>query len=576
MKTIVGIDLGTTNSAVAFMDGDEPHVIPNERGNRITPSVVAFTESGDVLVGESAKNQAIVNAGRTITAVKRTMGSSTAFEIGSRSYRPEEISGFILGALRRQAEEYLGTAVQDAVITVPAHFSEAQRRATQEAGRLAGLRVARILNEPTAAALAYAYKTPGDRRILVYDLGGGTFDVTCLEKQGRDFRVLATEGDNRLGGVDFDRLLLDRVVEKFEKDSGIDVRSEPVLMQQLAGLAEQAKIELSTRENAQIALPFLGGAGDFRGRPGPLHLSYAINRELFNELIEGLVQRTVKLTMKAVKSAGFGIRGVDSLVLSGGCSRIPLVSNYLKRALNLEKVALVNPDEMVALGAAVQAGILAGEARSSEKIEVHDVMPYNLGVEIEGDQFVTVLPRNSAIPAESQRTFTTVSDDQTSVEIHVLQGDRRAASENASLGRFLLSGVRRGKQGEPRVRVLFTVDIDGLVWVSARDVDTGAEQEISVTPVRSERTSDGRPGRSFDVRKRVGALSKRLVELSDRERKRIDAGFAAEIEELLALSGRALKRDDERSLHECHLALETIIGELHVTMRTVDGGDDRR
>ncbi len=412
MKPIIGVDLGTTNSAVAFMDGNEPRVIPNKRGSRITPSVVAFTDSGDILVGESAKNQAIVNAGRTITAVKRTMGSTTAFEIAGRAYRPEE---------------YLGSEVHDAVITVPAHFSEAQRRATQEAGRLAGLRVARILNEPTAAALAYAYKTPGDRRILVDDLGGGTLDVTCLKKQGMDFRVLAAEGDNHLGGIDFDRLLLDRVVEKFETDSDMSIRSEPVLMQQLAGLTEQAKIELSTRESAHIALPFFGGLSESGGRQRPLHLSFEINRETFNELIDGLVQRTVKLTMKAVKTAGFGIRGVDSLVLSGGSSRIPLVGSYLKRALNLEKVALVNPDEMVALGAAVQAGILSGEARSTDKIEVHDVMPYNLGVEIEGDQFVTVLARNTAISAEAQPTFTTVSDDQASVEIHVLQGDRRAA-----------------------------------------------------------------------------------------------------------------------------------------------------
>ncbi len=556
MKAIIGIDLGTTNSAIAFMDGEEPRVIPNDRGNRITPSVVAISESGEILVGESAKNQAIVNARHTISAVKRTMGSATRFDILGRSYSPEEISSFILRKLKQDAETYLGTRVTDAVITVPAHFSEIQRRATQEAGRLAGLRVQRILNEPTAAALAYAYKTPGDRNILVYDLGGGTFDVTCLQKSGSVFSVLATEGDNHLGGIDFDAALRERVLAEFEGNSGVKIREEPVLLQQLSELVERAKIELSTRESAHIVMPFLGGGTNGR----PVHLSSAISRSLFNQLIDESVQQTIRLTKTAVRTAGFGLRGIDSLVLSGGSSRIPLVHTYLKRALNLDRVALVNPDEIVAIGAAVQASLLG----QNGKTDVNDVTAYNLGVEIEGDQFITVLSRNTAIPVEIEKTFTTVTDRQVSVEIHVLQGDSPTASRNVSLGRFLLSGIRVGARGEPRVSIRFSVDSDGLVWVSARDVETGAEQKITVIPDvtgdRSQKEAE------FDVAARVSALVDRVTLLYEQEQGRLEASFSTEIQDLVQTARAAIEANELRTLHECHLALETIIGELHIEL----------
>jgi len=555
LRTVIGIDLGTTNSAVACMDGNEPLVIPNDRGNRITPSVVAINGPDDVLVGESAKNQAVVNAASTITAAKRAMGSGTIFTIGGRTYTPEQVCSYILRKLRKDAETFLGQTVQDAIITVPAHFSEAQRRATQEAGRLAGLRVRRLLNEPTAAALAYAYRTPGDRRILVYDLGGGTFDVTCLQKEGNTFSVLASEGDNHLGGVDFDALLLDRVLGEFERSSELNFRSEPILMQQLSEMVERAKIELSTSESTRILIPFFGGAG----AGAPLHLSYEVDRNEFYGLIDALVRKTVKLTMAAVRSAGFGLRGVDSLVLSGGSSRIPLVHTYLKRALNLEQVSLVNPDEIVAMGAAIQGALLSDQ---SDTVHVRDVTAYNLGVEIEGDHFVTILPRNSPVPARTHRTFTTVSDRQSSVEIHVLQGEEPAASRNISLGRFLLSGIQEARRGEPRVQVSFEIDEDALVWVTARDLRTGAQQNVKVTPV-----SDG-TGVALDmeVADRVAALVERVEQMYAEEQFRLDTEFRAEIEHTIRRASEAISGADLRALHECHLALETIIGELHVEL----------
>lgn len=549
---VIGIDLGTTNSAVAFMDGGEPVVIPNDRGNRITPSVVAVGDSGDILVGEAAKNQAVINAENTVVAVKRRMGSSEVITLADRAYSPEEISSFILRKIRLDAEAYLGTEVREAVITVPAHFSERQRTATKEAGRLAGLSVLRIVNEPTAAALAYAYKTEESHHILVYDLGGGTFDVTCLVKHDESFHVKSTFGDNHLGGVDFDRLLLEKVLEHFEAESGLSIRDEPVLLQQLLELVENAKIDLSTRESTLIALPFIAGAGR------PVHLSYTVRRDEFDALIQELVSRTVKLTLKAVREAGFGTRGIDSLVLSGGSSRIPLVHTYLRRALGLEKVALVNPDEIVAMGAAVQASLLSGAKGS-----VHDVLSYTLGVEIEGDQFVGILDRNTPIPASAKRVFTTVADDQSAVEIHVLQGEETSASFNISLGRFLLSGIREARRGEPRVEVSFDVDADGIVHVSASDVDTGARQQISLRPVEAEEGETTLPRRVESLVNRVEMLAQGRPVLED-------PGLATEIEEITRIARTALSAGRRRDLNEARIALETILGELNAAYQAAE------
>lgn len=555
---VIGIDLGTTNSAAAFMDGDEPVVIPNDRGNRITPSVVGINDTGDILVGEAAKNQAVINAERTVLAVKRRMGSNEPIQLGNKAYSPEEISSFILRKIRLDAEAYLGTSVREAVVTVPAHFSERRRTATKEAGRLAGLRVLRIVNEPTAAALAYAYKTEASRNILVYDLGGGTFDVTCLVKDGDSFRVKSTVGDNHLGGVDFDRLLLERVLDDFEARSGLSIRREPVILQQLLELVESAKIDLSTRDSALVALPFIGGAGK------PVHLSYAVERDELNDLIGDLVKRTIKLTLKAVREADFGLRGIDSLVLSGGSSRIPLVHTYLRRALGLEKVALVNPDEIVAMGAAVQASLLRGKANT-----VQDVLSHTLGVEIEGDQFVGVLDRNTPIPAEARRVFTTVADNQSAVEIHVLQGEEAAASRNISLGRFLLSGIREDRRGMPRVAVDFVVDADGIVQVSAKDVDTGSKQQISIRPADSVPASDG-----ASLGRRVESLVNRVQLLSEGRPVLEDPGLATEIEEIVEIARGALRSKRPRDLNEARIALEAILGELNAAYQAAEVEDE--
>lgn len=534
------------------MDGDEPTVIPNDRGNRITPSVVAVGDTGEILVGESAKNQAIINARKTVIAVKRKMGSSEVIQLGERAFSPEEISSFILRKIRLDAEAYLGGDVREAVITVPAHFDERQRTATKEAGRLAGLKVLRIVNEPTAAALAYAYKTEESKHILVYDLGGGTFDVTCLAKEGDSFRVRSTFGDNHLGGVDFDSLVLDRVIDHFEAESGVSIRQEPVLLQQLLEMVEQAKIDLSTRDSALIALPFIGGSGR------PVHLSYNITRDELNALIGELVSKTVKLTLRAVKEAGFGTEGIDSLVLSGGSSRIPLVHTYLRRALGLEKVALVNPDEIVAMGAAVQASLLRGSGGS-----VEDVLSYTLGVEIEGDQFVGILDRNTPIPAEAQRVFTTVADNQSAVEIHVLQGEDAVASNNVSLGRFLLSGIREARKGDPRIEVSFGVDVDGIVHVSAHDVDTGSRQQISVRP------AEGDEGET-SLSRRVESLVNRVEMLATGRPVLEDPGLATEIEEIVRIAQSALSVGSRRDLNEARVALETILGELNAAYQAAE------
>ncbi|MFP4483584.1 MAG: Hsp70 family protein [Spirochaetaceae bacterium] len=547
MAVTIGIDLGTTNSVASFLDAGEAKIIPNERGNHLTPSIVSLADSGDILVGESAKNQAVMYADRTVRHIKRRMGGKELINLGERGYSPEEISSFILRHMKRQCERYLGIDVNDAVISVPAHFSEAQRRATMEAGQLAGLRVRRLINEPTAAALAFAREQHSDGRYLVYDLGGGTFDITCLEKSGTTFTVKASRGDNHLGGADFDALLLDRVRQEFAEQAGFDVAADPVLLQQLTDHIEQAKIELSSRESAMIGLPFAAASK-------PVHLRYTICREEFNELIGPLLQRTVDLTMRCVKDAGFGLDGIDGLVLSGGSSRIPLVRTYLHRALGIDAAGKVNPDEIVAVGAAVQAGIVDD---NRDTISLNDVTSYSLGVEIEEDTYVRVLPRNSQIPATARRLFTTVTDNQSSVEIRVLQGDEDRASGNRSLGRFLLSGIREGRRGEPRIEVAFTVDADGIAHVTARDVDTSAEQRITVTPEPEEGVS------AETMALRLSSLINRVSALAAHSRDAVDRDFAGEVDELLEFARGAVDTRDLRQLREAQIALEAVLHELN-------------
>lgn len=550
MARIIGIDLGTTNSVATFLDGDEAKIIPNERGHHLTPSVVSLGDSGDILVGEAAKNQAVMYADRTVRNIKRRMGQRDLISLGDRSYSVEEISSFIIRHMKRQCESFLGTEVTEAVVSVPAYFSEGQRRATLEAGRLAGLRVRRLINEPTAAALAFARNRESDGRYLVYDLGGGTFDITCLEKAGNTFTVRASRGDNHLGGADFDELLLRRVRSDFAGQVDFDFDEDPVLLQQLSDLTESAKIELSSRDSAVIGLPFVGSGK-------PIHLRSTIRRDEFNELISPLLQKTIDLTMACVKDAGFDLEGIDGLVLSGGSSRIPLVRSYLHRALGLEAAGMVNPDEIVAVGAAVQAGMFEDDRHS---VSLNDVTPYSLGVELDDGRFVRVLERNTQIPASARRLFTTVSDNQESVEIRVLQGDSENDEARRSLGRFLLSGIREGKRGEPRIEVSFTVDADGIAHVAARDRDTEARQSITVTPEPTEAESEE------TVVSRLSSLINRVSSLAAHQRGHLDHDFAHEVEELLDYARSAQESRNSRDLREAQVALEAVLHELNATV----------
>ena len=561
MARIIGIDLGTTNTVVAVMEGGEARVIPNDRGSRLTPSVVAFTPAGDVLVGESARNQAVVNAARTIAHVKRKMGQPVAAEIDGKRHSPEEISAVILAKVKRDAEQYLGEEVREAVIAVPANFSDKQRKATVEAGRIAGLTVLRIMNEPTAAALAYGVRGDGVQRIVVYDLGGGTFDATCLEASGTHFTVKASRGHSHLGGMDFDRLLAERVLTRFREQSGFDLSGDPVLLQQVYELVERTKIELSSRTDASCALPFIAAGAQ------SVHLQFEIAREEFNQLILDRVQESIALTRSAVEDAGFDVAGIDALVLSGGSSRIPLVHSLLREALGVNEVALVNPDEIVALGAAVQAHALA---QSQQVIHLRDVVSYSLGVEIDNGRFVSLLPKNTQIPVEIARVFTTVSDNQDAVEIHVLQGEHPEAERNESLGRFLLTGIREGPRGEPRIEVAFSVDADGIAHVGARDVETGVRQNITVHP-SPEDVGDG----SRQIQRHVEALIERTISQRRIAGTIVDAAFSREIEDVIAHARRALARDDVKTLRECRLALETLIDELMIQAGEAGGLQER-
>ena len=476
---ILGIDLGTTNSSCAFFDGREVTLIPNDRGSRTTPSVVALSDGGEVLVGESARNQAVLNPDRTIRNAKRLIGTGRTFPFGNRSIGPEQALSYVLKRLKTDAEAYLGEEAREAVVTVPAYFSEPQRRATREAGRLAGFEIRRLLNEPTAAAIAWAWSSNrvfGEdetvRNVLVYDLGGGTFDATVLSMRGSDCRVLSAAGDNALGGADFDGLLLALAIDAFERELGPNsVRDDPMLLQQLSDSVERAKMELSVRESATVVLPFFGAA---RG----VHPSWKIERAEFEGLIGSHIDRSIDLVRKALAEAGVAEGGVDHLVLSGGSSRIPLVRRRLKDLVGREAEGRVNPDEIVAFGAAVFAG--TQKEGVSDGFSVRDAVSRSFGVEIDGDDFVTLISKNTPIPVSRKRAFTTVADNQQSVEIHVLQGESIKASENLSLGRFLLSGIRGGKRGEPRIEVEFSIDPDEILHVRARDLDTGVSQAVTI------------------------------------------------------------------------------------------------
>ena len=473
MSKVIGIDLGTTNSVVAVMEGGEPTVITNQEGSRLTPSVVGFSKNGERLVGQLAKRQAVSNPDRTISSIKRHMGTDYRVTIDDKKYSPEEISAMILQKLKADAEKYLGETVSQAVITVPAYFSDSQRQATKDAGKIAGLEVLRIINEPTAAALAYGIDKSEDHTVMVYDLGGGTFDVSILDVGDGVFEVKATNGDTHLGGDDFDQRIIDWMVDEFKKAEGIDLSADRMAMQRLREAAEKAKIELSGVMTTNINLPFITAGAD-----GPKHLDMDLSRAKFEEMTADLVERTMGPTRQAMSDAGLSASDINKVILVGGSTRIPAVQEAIKKFMGKEPHRGVNPDECVAVGAAIQAGVLAGEVKD---VLLLDVTPLSLGIETAGGIFTRMIDRNTTIPTSKSQIFSTYSDNQPSVDIHVLQGERDMAADNKTLGRFELSGIPLAPRGVPKIEVTFDIDANGIVNVKAKDLGTGKEQKITIT-----------------------------------------------------------------------------------------------
>ncbi len=473
MAKVIGIDLGTTNSCVAVMEGGETVVIPNAEGNRTTPSIVGFTKAGERLVGDIAKRQAVTNPDGTVISIKRHMGTNHKVKIDGKEYTPQEISAMILQKLKTDAEAYLGETVTQAVITVPAYFNDSQRQATKDAGKIAGLEVLRIVNEPTAAALAYGLDKEGDHTILVYDLGGGTFDVSILELGDGVFEVKATSGNNRLGGDDFDERVINYLVDSFKKEQGIDLSKDKMAMQRLKDAAEKAKKELSSTTSTSISLPFISADAS-----GPKHLEVNLTRAKFDEMTADLVEATMGPTRQALSDAGLSLNEIDKVILVGGSTRIPAVVEAIKKVTGKEPFKGVNPDEVVAVGAAIQAGVLTGDVKG---VVLLDVTPLSLGIETLGGVMTRMIDRNTTIPTSKKQVYSTAADHQTSVEIHVLQGEREFARDNKTLGRFTLSDIPPAPRGIPQIEVTFDIDANGIVHVSAKDLGTGKSQKITIT-----------------------------------------------------------------------------------------------
>jgi molecular chaperone DnaK len=546
MSKIIGIDLGTTNSCVAVLEGGEPKVIPNPEGNRTTPSVVAF-KNGERQVGEVAKRQAITNP-NTIISVKRHMGTSHKVEVEGKEYTPQEISAMILQYLKSYAEDYLGETVTKAVITVPAYFNDAERQATKDAGKIAGLEVERIINEPTAAALAYGLdKTDEDQTILVYDLGGGTFDVSILELGDGVFEVKSTAGDNRLGGDDFDQVIIDFLVEQFKKENGIDLSKDKMAMQRLKDAAEKAKKDLSGVTSTQVSLPFITA-----GEAGPLHLEVTLSRAKFDELSAGLVERTMGPVRQALSDAGLSPSELDKVILVGGSTRIPAVQEAIKKATGKEPHKGVNPDEVVALGASIQGGVITGDVKD---VVLLDVTPLSLGIETMGGVFTKLIERNTTIPTSKSQVFSTAADNQPAVDIHVLQGERSMAADNKTLGRFQLTDIPPAPRGVPQIEVSFDIDKNGIVNVRAKDLGTNKEQSITIKS--STGLSDEEVERMVKDAEANAEADKKRKEEVDLRNEADQLVFTTE-KTLKDLEGK-VSEEDKKNAEEAKDALKTAI-----------------
>ena len=533
-EKIIGIDLGTTNSCVAVLEGGEPVVIPNAEGNRTTPSVVAFTKDGERLVGQVAKRQAVTNPDRTVASIKRHMGTDYKVTIDDKSYTPQEISAMILQKLKSDAEAYLGETVTKAVITVPAYFSDAQRQATKDAGKIAGLDVLRIINEPTAASLAYGLDKADNQKIMVYDLGGGTFDVSILELGDGVFEVKATNGNNNLGGDDFDNKVIDWMADEFKKSHGIDLKSDKMALQRLKEAAEKAKIELSSVMKSDINLPFITATAE-----GPQHLELSLTRAKFDELTSGLVRETEGPVSKAMSDAGLGKNELNKVILVGGSTRIPAVQDAVKNLTGEDAYKGINPDECVAIGAAIQGGVLAGEVND---VLLLDVTPLSLGIETLGGVFTKLIERNTTIPTKKSQVFSTAADNQTAVDIHVLQGEREMASGNKTLGRFQLTGIPAARRGIPQIEVTFDIDANGIVNVSAKDLGTGKSQNVVIksTTNRSEDDID----KAVKEAEQHAAEDKKAKDLIEAKNNADSTAYQAE-QSLKDMEGKIT--DDEKS-----------------------------